>query len=176
MRSLGQRTAIVRGRWREADFPERRCAGVRGTGGRREGDAPHRRKEVSCLGGLVRRLFLLMAVSGFPIWFFRKMMLHLFETNRIQKNKRMKSIVARSANGFTILPWVTRTEVLPQERRSRIFPKIGCALCAVSAKTSSSRSRSKPSPVRKRRNAASPSACSVRLFYDASEVGRPLRY
>jgi rubredoxin len=42
------------------------------------------------LGGLVRRLFLLMAVSGFPIWFFRKMMLHLFETNRIQKNKRMK--------------------------------------------------------------------------------------
>lgn len=31
-----------------------------------------------------------MAVSGFPIWFFRKMMLHLLETNRIQKNKRMK--------------------------------------------------------------------------------------
>ena len=39
------------------------------------------------------------------------------------------------------------------------------------AKTSSSRSRSKPSPVKKRRNAASPSACCVRLFTMLRRLG-----
>ena len=79
------------------------------------------------------------------------------------------NIVVEAA-GYETLE-LTNAEVLPQERRSRIFPKIGCALCAVSAKTSSSRSRSKLSPVRKRRNAASPSACSVRLFTMLRRLG-----
>ena len=102
------------------------------------------------------------------------MMLHLFETNRIQKNKRMKKYRC------TVCEWIydpavgdpdggiaagTAFEDIPED-----WPFVRCRQRPVRA------GRGVSPPLSEKDERSKPVGLLRSSFYDASEVGRPLRY